>query len=309
MGIFTNAVKQGNVEYNYGKKDINTTYNLGNGDHVIKVNGNGTNVTTGNGRVVIKAYGNRAIITTGKGNSKIQSVGNGVTISTGDGNNNITSIGDNTKIVTGNGNQKITSLGDNKIIKTGDGDDEIVFLGDCNDVDMGNGNNKLTFWGNGCNIKAGDGNDSITTFDQVYDKKEYKNISQYFIDMLPTTQNEKWTKENSTQIDGYTKRNFFQEKKIRTYENTYSVETILNRYINGVQQTTIDMGKGNNTANLTMGSGSKILQTQKDPNDKDTTTNIITYNKPWQIQESLGTRTEVKTETTTSKKFVFGFIG
>ena len=71
MGIFVDAVNKGNVTYNNGNIIVDTTYDLGDGDHKVDINGTGTNVKTGNGDCSIKHTGSIASITTGDGNQHI----------------------------------------------------------------------------------------------------------------------------------------------------------------------------------------------------------------------------------------------
>lgn len=250
MGTFVDAINKGYVNYGMGEQAVDVTYNLGDGNHKITINSSNTNVVAGNGDNIIKHYGSNAYIRTG------------------------------------DGNHKITSIGDNKTITTGDGDDDVVFVGDNCNVDLKNGNNSVVFWGNNCNIQTGDGDDSVTTFDQVYQEGQYEGLKNAFLDRLPTGTWEKWTKVSSDLIDTRKKRHTFKTTYTYVYENHYDVETIFSRYINGVQNTNIDMGSGSNTANVTMGKGSKISGSGG--------TNDITYNKKWQIDESLGHRDEVK---------------
>lgn len=222
MSIFVDAINKGNVSYGMGEQVIDTSYNLGDGNHTVEINGSNTNITTGDGNSTIKHYGSNATIKTG------------------------------------NGNQKITSIGDNKTITTGSGDDDIVFIGDNCNLDAGNGNNSVTFWGNNCNIKTGNGNDDITTFDQAYQNGLYTSLTDVFIDKLPTDTWENWTKVSSTLIDHRVSKGFWRTKQKWVYEEHYDVETIFSRYINGVKNTNIDMGGGTNTANVTLDKSSKI---------------------------------------------------
>ncbi len=249
MGLFIDAINKGNVAYSDGSQVIDTTYSLGDGNHRVTTTGSKTNVVTGNGS------------------------------------STIASTGSNCTIQTGNGNQKITSIGDNNNITTGDGDDNVVFIGDNTKLDAGNGNNKVIFWGDNVNIKTGNGNDSITTFDQEYKNGHYSDISQVFIDKLPTGTWEKWNKVSTDLIDYNCKTMFFRKRQTWTYEEHYDVETIFSRYINGVKNTKIDMGGGNNSANVTLGEGSTIGGSGN---------NDIKYNEKWQIDKSQGHRDEVK---------------
>lgn len=263
MGVFVNAIKQGNVSYGMGEQIVDASYNLGDGSHKVTINSSNTNVTTGNGNSIIKHYGSNA------------------------------------SIETGDGNQTITSIGDNKSISTGAGDDDIVFIGDNCDIELKDGDNSVVFWGDNCNITTGNGDDSITTFDQVYQQGNYQTYADVFIDKLPTGTWENWTKVSSDLIDYKCQKSFFKKKQTWVYEEHYDVETIFSRYINGVQNTNIDMGDGYNTANVTMGSGSQI---------GGSGTNDITYNEKWQIDESLGHRDEVKLRTDTKKNTRWGNV-
>lgn len=263
MGIFIDAVRQGNVSYSDGSQVIETTYNLGDGNHKVTTEGTRTNVITGNGNSII------------------------------------TSTGSNCTITTGNGNQKITSIGDNNNITTCSGDDEVVFIGDNVKLDTGDGDDSVIFWGDNCTVKTGAGDDSVTTFDQVYQQANYSSLADVFIDKLPTGTWEKWNKVSSDLIDYNCKKSFFKKKQTWVYEEHYDVETIFSRYVNGVKNSSIDMGGGTNTADVTLGSGSTI---------GGSGTNNITYNEEWQMDESLGHRDEVQLRTVTKKNTRWGNI-
>lgn len=282
MGIFVDAVNKGNVTYNNGIVIVDTTYDLGDGDHKVDINGTGTNVKTGNGDCSIKHTGSNASITTG------------------DGNQHITSLGNNKIITTGDGNQHITALGDNKTITTGNGDDDIVFIGDNYKLDAGNGNNNVVFWGDNCDIKLGNGNDKVTTYDQVMNHAAYDDIADYFIDKLPTGTWERWTKVSTDLIDTNVRKHTFKTKITNVYENHYDVETTFSRYINGVKNTNIDLGEGTNTANVTLHETSSIEGTEND---------TIVKNDKWQIDNLVNIRDEGKLSYTTRKKTNWSCIG
>lgn len=261
MGLFIDAINNKEVTYDNGATEIDTSYNLGDGYHKVKISGSKTNLSVGNGDTVIKHYG------------------------------------DNCSINAGEGWKKITSLGNNKNITTDTGDDDVIFIGDNITLDTKGGNDKLAFWGNNCDIKMGDGDDSVTTYDQLYTKPQYSHLANDFIDRLETGTWEKWTLKSSDVIDVQKKKSFCSAKTTTFYEQHYDVETIFSRYINGVENTTIDMGDGKDTANVTLGQGSSIKSTTTNGIDDD----IIIQNEKWQIDESLGHRDEVKIVSSTKK--------
>ena len=109
MGIFVNAIENKELNYNPGAVEVDTSYNLGDGSHQVKISGSGTNVSVGAGYTSIKHIGNNATIdASGAGNKKITSTGHNKTILTGDGHDEVSSLGDNVKIDTGSGNDKVT---------------------------------------------------------------------------------------------------------------------------------------------------------------------------------------------------------
>ncbi len=317
MSILVNAVKHDRVVYDDSTQiKIAATYNLKDGDHFATISGSGTTLITGNGNSNINYYGHNGTIQTGDGNNNITHYGNNGNIKTGNGNSNITSYGNHNNILTGKGNQKITAVGDYNKIKTEDGDDEVVFLGDNCDINLGDGDNNLIFWGNYCNIKTGSGDDNIKTFDQVYKEKQYEDLKEGFLEMLP--QDIKTSKKlvKSETIDKWVTRTFFREKTTTVSENQYEVEKILNRYIDGVKFTKINMGTGNNTASITKGVGTYFEQpklkqgaTQEEKEAYYNRKNNITYNKPTTISETISKETQFGLSERTKKKFVFGFIG
>ena len=104
--------------------------------------------------------------------------------------------------------------------------------------------------------------------------------------------------------------------RIWTYEDVYDVETIFSRYINGLKNVNIDMGAGNNTANLTIDTKtSKVISNGKDVlnttnTETQNTDENIQINDDWSLDTSLGNRkecelrTEVKTNTRVGGVFV-----
>lgn len=239
--ILVNAVKNGYTNDDYGNKDIDVSYNLGDGNHEVNVAGNNTNITLGSG------------------------------------------------------NSTVTAMGNNMNISTGDGDDNVLFLGDNVKLDTGSGNDKLVFWGNDCEVKMGDGDDSVTTFDKVYQDIKYEKYADKWLNSLETGIHKKTTLKNSTLIDKYRKTsNHFFYTKIRTYsvyEQHYDVETIKSKYVN-MKGTTIDMGTGNDTANVTVGDNSSIKNSGSSKN--------INKTSKYSIDESLGHKD--KCEIITEKK-------
>ena len=120
----------------------------------------------------------------------------------------------------------------------------------------------------------------------------------------------------SETIDKWVTRTFFREKTTTVSENQYEVEKILNRYIDGVKFTKINMGTGNNTASITKGVGTYFEQpklkqgaTQEEKEAYYNRKNNITYNKPKTISETISKETSIELSKKTKKKFVFGCIG
>lgn len=302
MSILVKALKNEQIMYNPGAVDVKMSYYLGDGNHEVKISGNMTDVITGDGNSVIEHDGDSAVIITGNGDQIIESTGNNKIIRTGNGNSKILSVGDNVKIETGNGNNRISSIGDNTKIETGDGDDEVVFIGNNSKVNTGAGDDKLVFWGNNCEIKMGDGDDFVSTYDKYYTKEDTSLFSAAFIDRLATTTSENYTAKTSDLIDTVkkTKRSFLRKKVTITYfyENHYNVDTILSKHVN-MQNTTIDLGSGNNKADVTLGDNSKI----EPKNDNDD----IRISQKYTYDENIGSRDEVKIETHTTKKSGFGW--
>ena len=95
-------------------------------------------------------------------------------------------------------------------------------------------------------------------------------------------------------IDKSVKNRLVYTKTKKVYEIHYDVETYFSRYINGVKDTKIDMGGGNNTANVTMDRPSSTIG--------GSGTNEITYNEKWQIDKLIDVRDEVILQKKTSRK-------
>lgn len=299
MSILRTAVQYGAINTNITNVEIDTAYDLGDGNHAVKVSGDKTSVKTGNGNSNIKSYGNNADVTTGNGN------------------NVIVSYGDDSSITTGSGNQKITSIGDNKTIVTDSGDDDITFIGDGCTLNAGDGENKVIFWGNDTNITTGAGNDDIKTFDQVYDEEDLSDIAQAFLATLPTEIREEWDRIARHQIDYICQKSLMSKSQTWVYEDTYDVYTIFYRYINGLKNVNIDMGGGVNTASLTVDketaniidNGKSVLSKDRYGNIKQNeTTGNITFNKNDSLDTVLDKRNETKLDVKTKSNTRWGGV-
>ena len=261
MGLFIDAIASNEVTYDKGAIEVDTSYNLGDGFHKVEITGSKTNISTGKGNTIVKHYG------------------------------------DNSNISTGNGWNQIKSLGNNKSISTGDQDDDVVFIGDNIDLKTNGGNDNVVFWGNDCKLKLGDGDDSVTTYDQIYIQKPDDELAQDFLDRLRTGTWEDWKLRTKDVIDVKVDASMFRTKTTTVYENHFDVYSYFSRYIDGVKNTTTDMGTGKDKANVTLGEGSSISVDKTNAVSDDT----IIKNQKWQIDELTGVRDEVKITYETKK--------
>ena len=313
MGIFVDAIKNDLVDYDYGNKDIVTSYKLGDGNHKVTLEGNKTSLKVGNGNsqisvegdecAVLAGDGDHSISTvgdynntiTGNGNQTVISYGNSSNIITGDGDSNIAHYGMGGIIRTGEGDKSIVSVGDGKVIQSGSGDDDVLMIGNYNFADFGNGDNNIIFYSGGSVINTGNGNDSITSLDQLIDNEKYSEYEEDLINYLDTRYRKKYTLISAVPIYSYTSRSMFEKETTTVYAVTYDVETFKDKMA-GVKNTQINTGGGSDTLSITVAKKTKI-KTDKTEKDEVNKKKQYAYST-----ESLGVEriTTYQTETTSS---------
>ena len=152
--------------------NLNDTYTVGVGDHVINGNGGNDTITAGAGNSTITVEDGNSTLTVGAGNSIVMAgngnntmtVGAGHSVFTaGDGNNTISAGAGNSTVIAGEGTNTIaTGAGDSKIAVEG-GNNTISTGAGVSTIIAGDGDNIIATGAGDSVITAGDGGNSIAT--------------------------------------------------------------------------------------------------------------------------------------------------
>ena len=133
--------------------NLNDTYTVGVGNHVIYGQGGNDTITAGAGNNTVNVLDGNNTITTGAGHSNVTAGDGNNTITTGAGNSVVTAGDGNDTITTGAGHSIVNAHGGNNTITTGAGDSVVT---------AGDGNNTITTGAGDSVITAGDGDNTVT---------------------------------------------------------------------------------------------------------------------------------------------------